>query len=641
MPTINLDKAAYEYFEQSHALDLDRINAFCNDRGIEAEPARAKVYEKIKALVESAKVVMPQESEKTLMVIPKTSVQTDDAPEQITEQYTYTNRRIYLEKFTRTRATEDRKSRLVVVRTDVLVGNLKLRYKVEYAIAADEKVCNWHIQFKSKDFVGDMDELADYLFFNGNVLCKRDELKRILAYIISYTESTTPIHKAYPAVGLFAENGGLFPALDNFTVRPLTDSQESFSRVFYFAMDGAKQEDYKEAMQASVDFIEAMPEKNKYNTLITRGFSCIAPLAYVIKDTPIGIFPYLYLYGMKGSSKTQIAMVSAVYPFGERQPISSEGVESAFRLGMEFSATTLPRAIDEAHDVFQKNLAIFKSGATSTTATKRGNKDKTMDKYSALCTFIFTSNVPPIAAEDDAQGSVMDRVLMLECVSGDDFNKEKYQRAVSVLVNKSPIIGMKLLDYLKRRTEGGIRPLVDEISHYVDIFQDFDGSIPLRRAYCLAEVAVGIKIYTELLSEAGVGFPYGFLLLDDRMLCQMLYEKIQASTKHDELTNMMNFMQYALTLVSTDSKRAAESGIFYAAGNEEVLITPTAFTQYRRYNLSKERPYSKLPELQRDLARVGLNSEITNNKDCFNRSCWSLKLMPDEYYQAVSNHNSL
>ena len=593
----------------------------------------------------------------------KTLARREDGRSDIVEQYRYTDANIVLERhrWKPKKIENDDGSRRtemvkVIEETEVLVGRLDILSKVEFEALEDEKISKWHIQFKGVDFVGDIDEILEYLYFNANVLCTKDEMRRVLAHIIS-TIPNLRTDMVFPAVGIFYdhETDKVTLAMDGTAVHPTTDSQEVFFKMFTHAMDNANLDDINEVAQETVNFIDAMPGINKYSALIARGYCCIAPLAYVIKESRINVFPYMYLYGSKGSSKTQIATTAATYVFGEREVLASDAVESAFRLGTEFTATTFPRVIDEAHDVFQKNISIFKSGATSTLATKRGNKDKTLDRYSAFCSFIFTSNMMPISVEEDLQGAVMDRVLVVECESGRDFDKSKYQKAMGLLIRKAPVFGKFLISYLGRlvQKEGGVEQLVKEILEIADIFSDIDEKITMRRAYCLAEAVMGIKIYARILEECGVVFPYPHLMVDDRALCEMVYAKIQQAIKNEEHMNLVNFMQWAITMAIGDDRRASEAGIHLAPARTvqipdetreklmvtrqrtDVLITVNAFAMFRKTQGIENRPFTMLPELKKSLEKFGCYSSISNYKDRNLNQHWALKLEIEEYEKAA------
>ena len=609
----------------------------------------------------------------TRMIMPKTVIRDENGRIEIKEQYRYTDENIILEKHIwRSRekpgevdmppADGKRKKKetysvKIIEETVVLAGRLDVISRVEFEALEDEKVNKWHIQFKGEDFVGDIDEIIEHLYFNANVLCTKDEMRRVIAHIIT-TSPNVGVTKVYPAIGIYynQHSGVVTMALDANTVHPTTDSQEVFFKTFTGAMNGhCEMEQLQAVAQATVDFIDAMPKVNSYAALIGRGYACIAPLAYVIKESRVNVFPYLYLYGAKGSSKTQIATTAATFVFGEREVLASDAVESAFRLGTEFTATTLPRVIDEAHDVFIKNISIFKSGATSTLATKRGNKDKTLDRYSAFCSFIFTSNMMPISAEEDLQGAVMDRVLVVECDSGPDFNKDKYQKAMGLLMRKSNVFGKHLLNYLGRlvQKEGGVEILVNELLRIADIFTSIDEKITIRRAYCLAEAAMGIKIYADVLQDIGVPFPYGHLLVDDRALCDMIYSKIQEEIKNEEHMNLINFLQWAVSLATGDDRKASDAGLYQSPirtkqipgtkGNlfdniqdTGIIVTTNAFAMYKKMQGIQSRPYTKLPELKKAMERIGcIDLEITSHRDRNLGLHWGLRFSKEEYEDLI------
>jgi len=608
-------------------------------------------------------------SSRVRMIFPRVVVRDEDGKTTITEQYKYTDSNIVLEKITvRDKKTKRRegdtvvdevKKVEVVYETEVVSGNIEFISKVEYEALEDEKVSKWDIRFNGEAFVGDIDEIVDYLYFKGCVLCAKEELKRIIAHIRTNTPLKTT--KVYPAVGIYYSDitQTYTMAVTPETVHPTTDSQDVFFRQFMFAMEQASKADaneYRTVLQATMDFISAMPSKNTYSALIARGYACIAPLAYVLKASQITIFPYLYLYGSKGSSKTQIATTAATFVFGEKEVLASDAVESAFRLGTEFTACTFPRVVDEAQDVFMKNISIFKSGASSTLATKRGNKDKTLDRYSAFCSFIFTSNIMPIAVEQDKQGAVMDRVLVLECDYGADFKKEQYFGAYGILMKRSCVFGKKLIEKLDNiLRDRGVDWLTNEVQRIAQIFTDMDSHITPRRAQCLAEVVLGMKIYIEMLHEGEVKFEYPwidpFTAGNDKALCDMVYVKIQEAVKDEEFQNLKNFMQYATT--HRDETDANQKGIYikYIGVEREnarslkpdtiqqkcVLISTNAFKLYKKYSGAEDMPYTKLAELVKDLQRIGYTDvEVKNQKDQNDYQTWSVLINLKKYDECIN-----
>lgn len=652
----SIDKVAYTYFTANHNADTAAILEHCDMNGIYAQEAKEQVLRKVEALMQKFERVQVQdEGEVTLLSIPVQVTTYEDGSNEIKTRYIYTNTRIMYEINQWTKPSNG-PAQLQTTETNVLYGSFSIISRTEFEAIEDEKVCKWHIQFKGNDFVGDIDEIVDYLYFHGNVLCKRDDMRQVVSRIISSSEKAIPVVKVYPAVGIYSnkDTQKVTCALDESTVHPTTDSQRSFLKNFSASMKKIDDNDFEMVAKETVNFITAMPAKNAYAALIARGYACLAPLAYVIKETAVNVFPYLYLYGSKGSSKTQIATTAVTFPYGESEVLASDAVESAFRLGTEFTATTMPRVIDEAHDVFLKNISIFKSGATSTLATKRGNKDKTLDRYSAFCSFVFTSNVMPIAVEEDQQGAVMDRVLVVECESGYDFKKEQYQKAMGVLMRKAPVFGKKTVDYLKRlvEVEGGVENLTQDLMRLSDIFMKIDEKVTTRRAYCLAEAALGIKIYDAILREAGVEFPYPILLVDDEAICHMIYEKIQVGIKNEEYMNLNNFMQWAMT-VARDERRAAEAGAVLAPiryeqvdsksgklidsiEHQDILVTTNAFAAFKKsYNL-ETKPYMTLPELQKALQRLGCESaRVGNYRDILQEQRWCVRVSIKEYQEVI------
>jgi hypothetical protein len=622
----------------SPAKDIEQVelefNQFVNCFGVNAENLKAteKGAEEYRKFIEKKNGVV--------LEIPKRLVSVDGRGDVVVSKLVYTELGL-----SEKRMVSKKKGQVDVesVFTDPIInGRIEFVSKVFFEFVGDE-TAKWHIRFNGKDIVGSFDNIVDTLYSYGTTFVTKDKLKSALAFLISSTSIEEK--KVFPAVGIYHDkNENKFVLIDkDDEVKPNTDSQSDFMK-FYLFMKKEKKGEYKDVLEASADFISSMPECNKKAALLARGFSCIAPISFALKKTPINVFPYLYLVGGKGSSKTQIMTTCSTYMYGEAEPLSGESVESSFRLGMEFCATTFPRGVDEAHDIFQKNLSIFKSGATNTMATKRGNKDKTRDKYNAFCTMIFTSNVMPIAPEEDAQGSVMDRVLMIECDKGQDFKKELYQKAMKNLGASSFLLGQEVCRRLVL-----INPddLVNELMRLSAIIQTKNESIGLRRAYCLAEIAYGMKIYFDMLRDAGI--EREFVIKSDEAICTMVYEKIHKPIEGDEFQNLCNFVEWAHVAASNNLQEGEKCGIFASTDSEVVerngklvagqilLITSNSLQKYKQTNGLLVRPYGKLSELAKDMEQVGYKPSHSAHRDWKGIVRKAIKINIEDFYITYNN----
>ena len=640
----NVQKVAFNYFERNSDLNPDTIFAYCESQGLFPQEAKTEVVELVNHFAAQT-AAKGEVDEVRILTIPMETVQVDASPEHIVEQYCYTSKRILLETFIRTRATEDRPPSWITKTRDVLVGAFSIIAKIDFGDMSDQQLPRWQIRFKNEDFSGSLDEIVNYLYANGNVVCRKEDMKRVIAAIISNTEGSTPTRRVYPAIGIFYDKvqaKGII-ALDANDVKPLIDSQKSFFERFKLSYSNLDMERSKIVVQASVDFIEAMPQRNVYSALLARGFACIAPLAYIIKgQTGIKIFPYLYLYGTKGSSKTQIASVSITYTFGEVEVLPSDAVKSEFRLGQEYGATTFPRVIDEAHDVFAKNISMFKSGSTSTMATKRGNQKLEMMKYNALCSFCFTSNLAPISSEQDTQGAMMDRVIVVPCERGDDFNKKLYLDAHDTLMNESPILGRRLIELLEEKLkDGGLKNIEKEIFRLADLFVEIDKDIQNRRAYCLGILACGVKFYLELCKREGLEMIISPTIYDDKILCEIIINLVQKEVKMDERENLMKFMEFLNTLDRLPIQDMTRAGVHRAARYGEavlgggqskpLIVSANALDQQKKFYGLQVKTFSKLGELVRELDAVGIEAKIGNHRSDDGATTWGVCIDLEEF----------
>ena len=640
----NLKKVAFNYFERHSDLNPEIIYAFCEEQGLFPADAKARVVEFVNLMV--AQTARRGEiDEVRIFQIPKETVQIDDSPEFISEQYVYTSKRIILESFMRSRATDEHESSTITKTSEVLLGSFSIIAKINFGDLGDQNIPRWQIRFKNEDFSGTLDEIANYLYVNGNVVCRKEDIKRVLAAIISNTEGTLPTHTVYPAIGFYYDKEKLtgILALDANNVKPLLDSQKFFFERFKMSFNGLEMERSKEVLQASVDFIESMPEINKFSALLARGYACIAPLAYIIKgQTAIKVFPFLYLYGSKGSSKTHIASVSLTYTFGELEVLSSDAIKSEFRLGQEYGATTFPRVVDEAHDVFAKLISMFKSGSTSTMATKRGNQKQEQTRYNAFCSFCFTSNVAPIASEQDVQGAMMDRVLVVPCERGDDFNKKKYLRAMDVLLSQSPVIGQRIIELLEEKLkDGGLKRIEQEIIRIADIFMELDDNIQQRRAFCLAILAYGTKLYLELCQREGLLMIVSPTIYDDKWLCEMIIDKIQKDVEMDERENLQKFMGFLNALDILPIQEMTRAGVHRAAGYGEgvlgggqskpLIVSANTLDQQKKFYGLQTKTFSKLGEVVRELGAIGIAARTGNHRCVDGTTTWGVCIDLEEF----------
>lgn len=580
---------------------------------------------------------MEEEKQKDIYAVFDRKTKVSEAGKvQIEERWVWSNEGVQFQrmrttfvKYTDDEGNERVKPNLVTINEDVLHGDLHILSEIESEIM-DSKMKRWHIKFKGEEYTGNYEEILEHLKYRGAVE-KEDMLRSVLTKIISENEIKKIV--AYPAIGFYISkvDGSLVHAIDKTIVYPALDSQKDYLESYLFKNRFYDEKNNKEMLQASSDFIKSLPDKTKQSALVARAFGTIAPLAYILKESPIRVFPYLYLYGEKGSSKTQIATVSCTSVFGDREILGGNAIDSNFRLGYAFSATTYPRVVDEAHDVFSKNISIFKSSATSTTATERGTKERGMDKYPALCSFCFTSNIPPIDNNDDSGGAMMDRILIAECVSGEGFNRELYNSAYPILLkfgfNYSKLVESKI----KEELVSGVDSLLATVHTFANTFIQYDiengKNIQQRRAYCLSEIVVGIEWYYRILDAYGVERP---IQIDD--LCKFVYDTLQKEYSAEENIQIYNF----LTFVRSQSSRGmdkwnkmAEYGMFLSDATDadsDIVITGLTLDSYNKIYNHKIKYYRSLKMVVNDLRKIGIIVEEPSNNKSDNKSHWSIKI---------------
>lgn len=446
---------------------------------------------------------------------------------------------------------------------------------------------------------GEIEEILEDMRAYGKVVGAAEDARKVVSLIFSSTEKKVHAHSA---VGLFQVGGSIHAAIDEAEVFPMNDSQAQFLKDFANSLKMASASGYapREVIQASADFIAAMPKENVFQALIARGFCTIAPLAFELKKSQISVFPYLYLHGEKGSSKTHIANISATKTFGERQMLNSESIDSPFRLAMEFSATTFPRAIDEAQDVFTKNFVIFKAAATSLLATKRGTRERHMVDYPALCSFVFTSNIPPIQPEEDAQNAIAERVIKLECQRGDEFNREKYLEAMNILSNAGVLLGLRVVQKLKERKMDWYIDEVIRIAQHIQENVSDDYRPTVRRCYSLAEMVLGTKIYYEILDEEKILPPYPFR--DESHMVLALCRAVVERERDEEMRFIENFLNWAEAIQHRPD--AEVNGVFTACDGD-LIITANALKAFRRFYNLKSVGIGDVEQLAKEIGKLG------------------------------------
>lgn len=548
---------------------------------------------------------------------------------QNTSEYIYSNKGIFIvePKATKTGA-------VVYDVTPILTGRIIIRNRIEFE-EQESKECAWNISLggeAEKDtlthiegqvYTGSLEQICKELCQQGRCVSKPEVLRCALSALISSQDIA--IRRVYPAIGIYWNDKTKTPALalDEQTVIPAISSQESVLRVYEDANKSCDTTRTKEALQASADLITSMPIEMKNAALVSRGFATIAPLAYELKKHGPAVFPYLYLYGPKGSAKTALAKYCATKAFGEMEMLTSDAVDSQFRLGQEFGASKFPRVIDEAHDIFAKHQSIFKSAATGTLATKRGNKDKTMDEYPALCTFIFTSNLQPIAAEDDAQGAVADRVLVVPCKTGPTFNRKLYNHATGILNSNSFLVGKEIINALEHELKTtGIMGLVRSI-HLLAEKASIDYGVPQRRAMCFAEVATGIEIYNSLLKSNGVEPP---LTLDEPYAAlELVIKMFHDPEGNEEKEPVLSLLDFSRAIAQTRGLNLSEYGIYHPAKSRGLIITTNTLRAFKKQFSLKTMAIRNLKDLESQLGDLmGTPTTVQTHKTMENGAVWGI-----------------
>jgi hypothetical protein len=573
---------------------------------------------------------MPQERTFYFSVPKKTIEFENSGNNSILEEYDYYSDGIALHKI-KIKQVRGEEPETITTIEPIMKGNLNPKNicRLEFCEGAKEKVM-WEMEYEGKKIVGDLTSVCEEICSYGKTSMDVRSFKNVLSAIIRAMQVPTKI--VYPTTGFFLENNEIvFVGPER--AYPLLDTQKKYVKSIASVLQPPSEEKKKEVLQASVDFITAMPERNKNSALISRGFSFVAPLGYVLKQTPLGVFPYLYLYGEKGSSKTHIADVSATYTFGETDHLTSDSVNSAFRLGIEFASCTFPRVIDEAHDVFIDNISTFKSAATSTIATKRGNKDKTLDAYPSFCPPIFTSNMLPITVEQDQSNALMDRIIIDECFSGQDFDKEKYRKAHLTMIKDGWVLGNLIIRFLSEQKIEEVKKGITEIADYIQ--DKSGGTITQRRAYCLAYLVWGIESYTLVLAKHGIENPWGSLKTMD--ILEMVVKKSITDTIKDE-DKVIGFLDWAFAISRGKLEEAEKMGIF--EGNPDVedsyiILLANSIRKYAQHIGIKHPPYSSLKELAADLGRIGIVVEPTGHKTKGNDSKWGIKVGREQFNSII------
>lgn len=528
--------------------------------------------------------------------------------------------------------------------TNVVIGDLKILNRLIFTLGTN-RVTKWLMQFNGQELAGSLDEIVSELISYGVANCNKDELRKIISILISRSNPVTL--QARPCVGLFYDHEKklLAPAIDSSTVLGESPTQEEFKSKFITIRNLQKSKPTKpvEVVQATADFINSMPKCNKLPALLARAFGCIAPFAYELKKTSLAVFPYMYLYGSTNSSKTSIALSATSYVWGELEPLNNSSIGSDFRISAEFTATTFPRTIDEADQVFQKNAAVFKSSATSTLSNKRGTKEKHMDIYSAFASFIFTSNNQPITSEADTHGGIMSRLLMLECQAGDDFNEEQYQKALNVLMDSSVLFGDEIIQELRIQVDGGIAAYVNQVQQTGAIIRGLatssHGGLDSRRAYCLAELVMGVELYYSILKRHGIPQPIPFE--NRQQICEVVYQAIQSSAVHKEKEFILEFMDWVKERIKSSEEQdkfrinIGLDGIVNAGGNEFIIKSAALKAYKKQYSLNQMSARS-LEDLVLEFQKIGLREAKLSNTMVSNWQHWGIKIDLDKYNKHIS-----
>lgn len=560
------------------------------------------------------------ETEDRISVI-KTVKHEKDKNDVITEQYVYNRRGIFLEKHKWIKLKPENEGdepewKLQIFDTPLIRGKLIVTSKVEFA-EMEKKTIKWVFSLDGKDFVGEFDEILKQMNDSGRLVGGIDECRRATSAII--TELDIETKRVYPACGIFMNEETNTPvaALGDMVV-PSLDSQVSFhtSRK-YFENEVTKHEviSPREVVQATSDMITSMPDGNKRAALLARGFGVVAPICYLLKKSVMGVFPYLYLYGPRGTSKTHLSCYAATKIYGEQAALNSESIGSSFRLGMEFAATTFPRVIDEAQETFESSLAMFKAAATSPLATKRGNKDKSMDSYPAFCTFLLTSNSPPIDPEADAANAVSDRVVVTQCKTGEDFDNGTYQAALMILDNYGILFGnLTIGTILKEFEEKTMDGVIREIMQISEVIRKDFPTVQQRRLFCLSEIMWGVKLYYKMLEQHGIAMPVPFV--DDSHLAIFLFDEGEGQRTEREGEFAKSFVEWCEGIAEAiESDRSGKFPTYKYAGagifptKRGLVVTKNALKTYYRTFPQKTIAVKTIVELHERIKECGIRIE--------------------------------
>jgi hypothetical protein len=308
---------------------------------------------------------------------------------------------------------------------------------------------------------------------------------------------------------------------------------------------------------------------------------------------------------------------------GSGNHLNSNSVGSAFRLGQEFAATTFPRNIDEAHDVFIKNIEIFKDAATSTLATKRGGTNMKMTTYPSYSSFILTSNAMPIDAEADVGGGLMDRIIVLKMDKGKDFNQEMYSSAHMKVHMHGRILGDIFIKRLETMLNTiGMDVFCADLLHIAEAIST-KHEMPIRRATAIAEMCAGIKLYIRLLADYSID--YSEVFNSDKVQDEAieLMASIHKEAEKDFIRHFLDWVDAVLEANSFDGVDGRKysygkiqlEGIDLGAKHESIILTKTALLSYaKRFNI-KNMNIKTMPELADELLKVGyMEVEPTNHK---------------------------
>lgn len=538
-------------------------------------------------------------------------VRSETETEEITmikEAFVYTNRGAYILTYMPTKEGGIKKTYSEIIR-----GDFSIDSKVEY-LHDDSTTYKWKITINNNEYTDEIEKLVEYIMSTGSAVGLKEFSRQFISMAIR--SSNVKVQKTYQAAGLYWDpiTKKIINASTTANVFPSTDSQTKYlneSTKFKNMIEG---KDEKAVLQASYDMVRAMPKFNHLPALVARGFSLLAPLGYEIRKSMIGVFPYLYLYGPKGSSKTHMAdCCSTLIYGGAGNHLNSNSVGSQFRLGMEFAATTFPRNIDEAHDLFVKNLEIFKDAATSTLATKRGGTNMKMTTYPAYASFILTSNGMPIDSEADVGGGMMDRIIVLKMDKGKEFNQQLYSTAHMKIHTHGMLLGDIFIRKMKDIIDTiGMEQFSTEVIRSAQEISAKSG-IPIRRATCIAEMVIGAKLYLRILADNDINFSECF---DQSTVQDEIVESMSLIHKESEKDFIRPFLDWIEATIQSNIFRTSQDvqysygkiqldGLDLGAKNETVIITKLALMAYaKRYNY-KVMNIKTLPELSDELMKVG------------------------------------